>query len=216
MLEFEIESKFEVLRNFNKLERIISKLASIHGFKIVSSETRSHVDVYIDNKMSLLKSGYTLRRRYVNSELKDITLKSIGTVDEGGIIRIEEKATQVFHIKKKLIQKLKTIYQAPKDESVYQILTQHELFKPVIIITKERRVLTISKNSHFCEVCFDKFSYLLPLTNGVYIELEIEGSTLFDGFRELIDSRLVKGRWPSLKPLRISKFERGMRIGGLM
>ena len=137
MLEFEIESKFEVLRNFNKLERIISKLASVHGFEIVSSETRSHVDVYIDNKMSLLESGYTLRRRYVNSELKDITLKSIGTVDEGGIIRIEEKATQVFHIKKKLIQKLKTIYQAPKDESVYRILTQHELFKPIIIITKE-------------------------------------------------------------------------------
>ncbi len=216
MSEYEVESKFEIIRNFSKLERIMLRIIESSGYGVLDKATKTHIDVYLDNKLGLLESGYTLRRRYSGIDLKSITIKSLDSFSEENNMRIEEKGKTLTELKKKFEKKLKTINQKPEDEDVYRIVSNFENLQPICIVSKERRVIKIGTQKSFCEVCIDRFSYLLPMDDGVYLELEIEGSSKFDDLRIVIDNKLVSGRWPTLIPNRLSKFERGMKIGGVL
>lgn len=215
MIGVEVESKFEVVRNNSKLRNIIAHLAESQGLTVHELKECNHADVYLDDNMNLWRSGYSLRKRYKNAIFSDITLKSIIPIDGEGMIRIEEKSSRISLLKKRLIHKLKTIFQAPKDEEVYSILERFELLQPIIILSKNRQIQLIKSSSKSCEVCFDRYSYLLPASNDLYMEIEIEGPSQFDRFRKLVCRKLAGGRWPSLKPIRFSKFDRGLRIGGM-
>ncbi|MEZ4812237.1 MAG: CYTH domain-containing protein [Caldisericia bacterium] len=216
MSEYEVESKFEIIRNLSKLERIMLRLVESSGYDVLDTVTKNHIDVYLDNKLGLLESGYTLRKRYNGIDFNNITIKSLDSVSEKNNIRIEEKGKTLTELKKKFAKKLKTINQKPEDEEVYRIVSNYENLQPICIVSKERRVIKVGTQKSFCEICIDRFSYLLPMDDGVYLELEIEGSSKFDDLRISIDNKLVSGRWPTLVPNRLSKFERGMKIGGVL
>ena len=216
MIEYEVESKFEIIRNLSKLEKVMLRFVSALEYPVIGTETKKQIDVYLDDKLKLLESGYTLRKRYNGIDFKNITIKSINSVSEENNIRIEEKGKTLTELKKKFSRKLKTVNQEPQDEEVYRIVSRYESLYPICIVSKERRVIKIGTNKNYCEICIDKFSYLLPMNDGVYLELEIEGSSRFDDLRVLIDKKLVLGRWPTLVPNKLSKFERGMKIGGLL
>ncbi len=216
MVGVEVESKFEVVRNNLELSSIIENLAKSQGLVVKEAVECNHADVYLDEKMELCRSGYSLRKRYVNAIFSDITLKSIKHLDGEGKIRIEEKTDKISLLKKRLIHKLKTIFQTPADEEVYSILERFEHLKPLVIITKNRQVQLINSLSQSCKVCFDTYSYLLPISNDVFMEIEIEGPLQFDRFRKAVYRKLACGRWPILRQIHYSKFDRGLKIGGML
>ena len=216
MVGFESESKFTIFKNPRSFqEDVIGNLSQL-GFQSSQLNVSDQVDVYLDCQMKIYNAGYSLRNRYKHSIIHMITLKSLERLDESGNVRIEEEAKTFKDLVKKLTGKLTSIYQDPVDEEVINLLKTPEILKPVLILTNHRESLEIKLGTQKCEIAFDTYAYLFPTASTPVYELEIEGSKEFDTIRDYIYKKYGHGRWQTIGLATMSKFENGLRLGGMI
>lgn len=216
MVGFESESKFTIFKNPKSFQDDVAGSLPQLGFESSQLKVTDQVDVYMDFQMKIFNAGYSLRNRYRQSLLHMITLKSLERLDEAGNVRIEEEAKTLPDLVKKLTGKLTSIYQDPVDEEVIGLVKTPELLKPVLILTNHRESLEIRSGSQKCELAFDTYAYLYPVTTAPVHELEIEGPKEFDTIRSYIFNKYGHGRWQTVGLTTMSKFENGLRLGGMI
>jgi len=213
---FESESKFTIFKNPKSFQDDVVASISTLGYESSQLKVTDQVDVYLDCQMKIYKAGYSLRNRYRQSSLHMITLKTLERLDEAGNVRIEEEARTLKDLVKKLTGKLTSIYQDPVDEDVINLIKTPEVLSPVLILTNHREMLEIKLGKQKCEVAFDTYAYLFPTASAPVYELEIEGSKEFDTIRDYIYKKYGHGRWQTIGLTTMSKFENGLRLGGMI
>ncbi len=216
MVGFESESKFTIFKNPKSFQDDVVASISTLGYESSQLKVTDQVDVYLDCQMKIYKAGYSLRNRYRQSSLHMITLKTLERLDEAGNVRIEEEARTLKDLVKKLTGKLTSIYQDPVDEDVINLIKTPEVLSPVLILTNHREMLEIKLGKQKCEVAFDTYAYLFPTASAPVYELEIEGSKEFDTIRDYIYKKYGHGRWQTIGLTTMSKFENGLRLGGMI
>jgi hypothetical protein len=214
MIQLENESKFRILKNRKALETAVVDLLEECGYVHESGKYVDQLDCYLDCNMALFNSGYSLRHRYVEGLLKDITLKTLETLDQNAQVRMEEKGKTYDELMKKVTSKLRSIFQDPADEKAIEILSVPANLSPVVAVTKGRMIVEFSKGSQKGLLAFDSYTYIIPLLKGPFFELEIEGPSAFDALRQDIITRFGKGRNPYLGVAHKSKFLLGLANGG--
>jgi hypothetical protein len=145
-----------------------------------------------------------------------ITLKTLERLDEKGIVRIEEQSVTFPDLAKLVNKKVKSIYQSPMDEKVIELINKSELLSPVVIILNTRSKYNISCGNSNGEIAFDTATSLYPVVSKQMRELEIEGPRDFDKIREYIINEYGHGRWKAVQASTASKFEFGLKAGGLI
>ena len=123
MVGFESESKFIIKKNPGAVQTQIMEWIATGEYSVASTKIIDQVDVYLDKDMILFNSGFSLRHRFVGSDLKKITLKTLEHFGKEGLVRIEEEADSYPELFKKVINKLRSIYQDPADEKVLGLLS---------------------------------------------------------------------------------------------
>lgn len=216
MVGFESESKFTIFKNPKSFQDDVLANLSNLGYESSQLKVTDQVDVYLDYQMKIYKAGYSLRNRYRQSSLYMITLKTLERLDEAGNVRIEEEARTLKDLVKKLTGKLTSIYQDPVDEDVINLIKTPEALRPVLILTNHRETLEIKLGKQKCEVAFDTYAYLFPVASAPVYELEIEGSKEFDTIRDYIYKKYGHGRWQTIGLSTMSKFENGLKLGGMI
>lgn len=214
MIQLENESKFRILKNRKALESAVLELLNECGYGCESHKNVDQLDCYLDSGMTLYNSGYSLRHRYVEGLLKDITLKTLETLDQNAQLRMEEKGKTYDELLKRVKGKLKSIFQDPADEKAIEILSSPESLVPVVVVTKGRTVVEISKGAQKGLLAFDAYTYIIPHLAGPFFELEIEGPSFFDALRQDIIKKFGKGKSPLLGIAHESKFLFGLKHGG--
>lgn len=214
MIQLENESKFRILKNRKALESAVVELLEERGYGHESGRNVDQLDCYLDCDMALFNSGYSLRHRYVEGLLKDITLKTLETLDQNAQVRMEEKGKTYEELMKKVKGKLKSIFQDPADEKAIEILSAPDNLAPVVVVTKGRMIVEFSKGSQKGLLAFDAYTYIIPQLKGPFFELEIEGPSAFDGLRQDIIKKFGKGKNPFLGVAHKSKFLLGLANGG--
>lgn len=216
MVDFELESKFVILKNPKAVQGDIMEWLGSSGYSVKKTEHVDQVDVYLDKDMRIYKSGFSLRQRFINGILHRITLKTLDRLDENGIVRIEEESKTFPELLKLVAKKVKSIYQSPVDETVINLLKNVDLLKPCVIILNHREKCIVTKGENECEIAFDTASSLFPVISQPFRELEIEGSKDFDKIRLYVVEKFGHGRWHAIEKSETSKFEFGLKAGGLI
>jgi len=215
VVSVEIESKFEIVRNFERLISSAQKAVKSMDFDIGDLKIDDHIDAYYDCDFLLKNNNYTLRKRFSEGVCQMITVKTLKTLGNASNIRIEEEAKTFKILERKMKHKLLSIFQSPQDEPLLELLANPERLKPFIILVKRRFLYKLKKGNQTGEIAFDKYSYVLPAQSNPIYELEVEGSSVFNPIRMFYMKKFTQGRWPSLVPSVSNKYKRGLEIGGL-
>lgn len=216
MVDFEVESKFSILKNPKAMEESLLAWVLDSGYDLVESKTINQVDVYLDKDLQIYKSGFSVRQRFVNGLPGLITLKTLERLDEKGLVRIEEQANTFPELAKMVTKKAKSIYQNPVDEKVIGLIGEHVQLSPVVIILNCRSRHIIENKKSVCEMSFDTATAIFPVISRQMRELEIEGSKDFDKIRLHVMEKYGHGRWKAVEKSAKSKFEFGLKVGGLI
>lgn len=216
MVDFELESKYSILKNPKAIEESLITWVADAGFKLIDSKSINQVDVYMDKDLQIYKSGFSVRQRFVNGLPGLITLKTLERLDEKGLVRIEEQAKTFPDLAKMVTKKAKSIYQNPVDEKVIGLIENHIQLSPAVIILNSRTRYIVDNGKSKCELSFDTATSLYPVVSGQIRELEIEGSQDFDNIRMYVYEKFGHGRWKAVEKSATSKFEFGLKAGGLI
>ncbi|NTU60839.1 MAG: hypothetical protein HGA95_00665 [Caldiserica bacterium] len=216
MVDFELESKFVILKNPKAIQDEVLEWIGNSGYIIKESKPVEQVDVYLDRDMQIYKSGFSLRERFVNGLMHNITLKTLDKLDDNGIARIEEEGKTFPELLKLVAKKVKSIYQSPVDETVINLINNVDQLMPSVIILNHREKCIISNGRNECEIAFDTASSLFPVISRPFRELEIEGPKDFDNIRLYVVEKYGHGRWRAIERSETSKFEFGLKAGGLI
>lgn len=214
MIQLENETKFRILKNRKATESAVLELLDEQGYQRENPKNVDQLDCYLDSGLILFNSGYSLRLRYVEGLLKDITLKSLETLDQNAQVRMEEKGRTYDELLAKVKSKLKSIFQDPADEKVIEILSMPDKLSPLVVVTKGRIIIGISKENQKGLLAFDAYTYIIPILKGPFFELEIEGPSTLNPLRQAIIKKFGKGKSPCLGIAHESKFLFGLKNGG--
>jgi inorganic triphosphatase YgiF len=216
MVAFESESKFSILKNASALQMELSDWIREQGYEVNPVKIIDQADAYLDKDLTIYRSGFSLRQRFICGQLYMITLKTLDRLDDHGLMRIEEEAKTFPELVKLVSRKLRSIYQDPADEAVLNLLSESADLRPVVILFTHREKFMVKKEKKSCEISFDTVSYLYPKTSLPIRELEIEGPRDFDNIRKHVIDKYGHGRWKTVEKSASSKFEGGLEIGGLI
>lgn len=216
MIDFELESKFIILKNPKAVQDDIAEWLKNSEYQVKETKQVDQVDVYLDKDLQIYKSGFSLRQRFIHGLLDKITLKTLDRLDEKCIARIEEESKTFPELLKLATKKVKSIYQDPVDETVIYLLNNTLMLKPCVIILNHREKFIVSNGKSECEIAFDTASSLFPVISQPLRELEIEGSKEYDRIRTYVVDKFGHGRWHALEKSETSKFEFGLKAGGLI